>query len=795
MEPTPVRIEWPNGQIRVEGQKLGNRYVGEYRSYTKSGALREQATYLDDGRLQGEATLFHHGEGKVATRTYREGVVVLDDEQRADVVRLVRAKDQSRDIREILGRHAHQRHEIQLLWDLVRRGELPAHEHPPLWRVLREDLRGVRGEDVAALLARLEMDEEAMAEAERRGVLVTWLPFWPYDLDAIVSRVYPRDPEPFRRALPELPPAMADGVRTVMARSGESVDGFGRDMARVLAERHLDKGLGEPFWWPEKDRREAVRFPREEHGWPDVTELVERFTSRDAFLDALVAHALDLGHRRLPLARAFPLLARADAAQLPHLVGRLEGRWSEIHQLLRELRLPPERYVALADHVADAHPAHEDALLLAALDAGADPSLLGRVTLQSWDRFGSRRDLTAVEAFMVPVLERLEVEAVRARLSALLRERSRQVAPCLPIAARYADDALLAQVSEHVRERGRRLREEDATALALSWLGAERIPWMLEEIEAHQKADPPYADRLVWAVLRIAQDEKVPAEVRPLLGWKWPSLRRSDTYLRKTLEELQKTARRNVRRSRKKAGAKKKATAKKKTTTKKRAAKKTTAKKTGGKRRKPALKTFARALVDAHGAPAEVTLLKPKSTKPGARTVNRAGGLPIGVDEDTWPRHRGVLMEHLITLDAGRVPALRRFGDGVKAVALFADSRRGPQRFEVVLLGAEDLRKGVPKGDWTRDVSPRPGKGVDVRTLVVPGAVFGEGVEDEDLRTLRDMVLSQPGFAAPSPLWIQAPQQPGGPFGFQVDERLCDAELGDGGMVYVFGRAAFVQSL
>jgi hypothetical protein len=783
MKPTPVRLLWPDGQVRVEGQKIGTHYVGEYRSWTNKGTPREHAFRLPDGRLEGEALLFHHGEGRVAKRVYRNGVVVLDASQRAQVVRLIHAKHDRNDVKEILGRHAHADHTLQLLWDLVRRGDLPAHEQPWVWCLLSEDLRGVTGADVVALLSRISFDEAALRRAEN-GDIYLLLPFWPRELDDLVAQVYPKDPEPFRHALADLPSAMADGVRTVMARCGETVEDFERNMAEVLAATQLERELPTLLWWPAKNRNDRTSLPTTEEGWSDVSELVTTLSSWEAYLDALIRRALEEERRYLPVSTCAALFRHATREQLPKLLPSIKGRWSEVHAVVRSLGLAAAELRALAESIAAQQP-HSDVpevLRLAALAEEPDPAVLEHLTFTTWDRHQTLPSLEAVDRFMVPALERLPVEPLRARLTELLTQTDYG----LPLAIHFRDDGLLERVASNLRTGLGQLFHGQASALALARMGVEGIPWMLEQIAAHENEHEVYGDLLAWSILLIAQDHQVPAEVRPLLTRPWRSLDRRQAYERELLEELQKGARKSVRpgRSKSKATSGEKPNKKKQTPEKKPASART-----------PSLVALAKKLVAALGSPTRVDLLVPMRKTPGPRTVSRAGGLPIGVDETTWPRRGGVLMEHLLTLDLRNIQTRHAFGSDAAAVAVFGDTRRGPTDTVVLPLTAADLKKGIPKGAWTADVAPSAGKGITIKTLLVPAAVFGPPSEHDDLPTLKDLLISQPGFAAAEPLWLQDPQDPGEAFGFQFDERLGDVVLGDSGVMYVFGGAAFFQCL
>ena len=79
------------------------------------------------------------------------------------------------------------------------------------------------------------------------------------------------------------------------------------------------------------------------------------------------------------------------------------------------------------------------------------------------------------------------------------------------------------------------------------------------------------------------------------------------------------------------------------------------------------------------------------------------------------------------------------------------------------------------------------------RGPIVPRAIFGEGCEGELLQ-VRRIVYSSQGYALGEPLWLQGDDEGFDPdFLFQFDEGLCHINLGDSGVMYVFGRSIVWQ--
>ena len=130
---------------------------------------------------------------------------------------------------------------------------------------------------------------------------------------------------------------------------------------------------------------------------------------------------------------------------------------------------------------------------------------------------------------------------------------------------------------------------------------------------------------------------------------------------------------------------------------------------------------------------------------PGPADISRLGGLPIGVDADTWPRHAGRPMHHVLTLDLQDHPT---FGPkGVRALALFITSPSEHEAYaprnrdaRVLLLSEDDLRKGE---------APWPDELADEERLPSGSLRF------ESAATLTEEELRARSFVGPIPLWLQ----------------------------------------
>lgn len=192
--------------------------------------------------------------------------------------------------------------------------------------------------------------------------------------------------------------------------------------------------------------------------------------------------------------------------------------------------------------------------------------------------------------------------------------------------------------------------------------------------------------------------------------------------------------------------------------------------------------------------PSDGPSFHPKRLRAGAKapskdTIDRIGGLPIGVDEATWPRHAGKPMHHVLTLDLAKHPTLRV--PGKRAVALFLSS---PGRHEaispngeharVLLLDDADLAKGEPC--WPADMAPEAER-IPANELLV-----------DDARAATRRECLRYSHAAWMPTFLQGEdgvwEASPGDFVLQFDAELVPSvSFGDMGVFYVFTKTAWFQ--
>ena len=194
-----------------------------------------------------------------------------------------------------------------------------------------------------------------------------------------------------------------------------------------------------------------------------------------------------------------------------------------------------------------------------------------------------------------------------------------------------------------------------------------------------------------------------------------------------------------------------------------------------------------------------VYVMRSRETPSKPNEVSRAGGPPVGVTEQTRPRHEDGYMQHLITVDLAETPELRTVDRlaGVRAVAVFirdamANDAFVPESGEtaVVLLADDDVARGV----WTGgSVADPPSRTLELYPVDVPDRAF----EDND-----DFYVDEP-TAGIGTLWdlhckLMSASRIGGPvihfsgtdrtagFLLQFSEFIVDVNLGDAGTMYVY---------
>lgn len=174
--------------------------------------------------------------------------------------------------------------------------------------------------------------------------------------------------------------------------------------------------------------------------------------------------------------------------------------------------------------------------------------------------------------------------------------------------------------------------------------------------------------------------------------------------------------------------------------------------------------------------------------KPG--TLARSGGKAPGLSEDKIPKDKsGEPLTHLYTLDLDEIPELKEKFPGARALAFFCPEPNSGDRsdeLEWVPIDAEAIA-ALPNDD-----EDNAGQPIAIVPLDVPSAVFNKSEGEGSAKEMRKMIFNAAGHVFGEPFWIQE-EEGEGDFIMQINEGLCDVNLGDSGSLYVFGWGTVFQ--
>lgn len=244
-------------------------------------------------------------------------------------------------------------------------------------------------------------------------------------------------------------------------------------------------------------------------------------------------------------------------------------------------------------------------------------------------------------------------------------------------------------------------------------------------------------------------------------------------------------------------------------------------------------------------------------TAPPQGSLNQVYGAPVGAEADSWPHYPGLpdllrrsgdaggddgdlRMEHVFTVD---LRGLEGIGAPAKAKALqlyisnagyHEGWSPGTDHTQVVFLGEEDVARGAFVGELPARSRRHEPRRFSLVRVDVPVAVFGEPDKGTALAELRAAIWKAPARIGGEPMWLQGdpdeqeddgfgddggydedgegedgggddgeteeapPRRPlgipaHGGFFLQFDESFADVNLGDSGVMYVFGGDAHFQ--
>jgi hypothetical protein len=188
--------------------------------------------------------------------------------------------------------------------------------------------------------------------------------------------------------------------------------------------------------------------------------------------------------------------------------------------------------------------------------------------------------------------------------------------------------------------------------------------------------------------------------------------------------------------------------------------------------------------------------------KPG--TLARSGGKAPGIADKDIPKDQsGEPLTHLFTLDLDEIPELQEGYSGARALAVYCPEPGSGDRtdeLQLVPVSAKAVAAlpydgaGInPEEESEDDESEERGRPIAIIPVDVPLAVFNRSESEGVARELRKMIFNASGHVLGEPFWIQDDEGGGHDFIMQVNESLCDINLGDSGSLYVFGWGTVFQ--
>jgi hypothetical protein len=192
---------------------------------------------------------------------------------------------------------------------------------------------------------------------------------------------------------------------------------------------------------------------------------------------------------------------------------------------------------------------------------------------------------------------------------------------------------------------------------------------------------------------------------------------------------------------------------------------------------------------------------------PKRGTLARSGGKAPGIADADIPKDKsGEPLTHLFTLDLDEIPELQEQYSGARALAAFCPEPNSGDRteeFQLVPITREaaaalphlaQTAKNADDDDDDDDEDDIAGQPMAILQLDVPVSVFDRSGDEGTLKEIKNMLFNAAGHVFGEPFWIQGDDEDGGgDFIMQINEGLCDVNLGDGGSLYVFESGTVFQ--
>lgn len=215
-----------------------------------------------------------------------------------------------------------------------------------------------------------------------------------------------------------------------------------------------------------------------------------------------------------------------------------------------------------------------------------------------------------------------------------------------------------------------------------------------------------------------------------------------------------------------------------------------------GVRKETACDALVRKTSTAPGLKTRVYVLQVERDgyEPKEGTIARSGGKAPGVADADVPKDKsGEPLTHLFTLDLNEIPELQEKYSGARGLAVFCPEPNSGDRsdeLELVPVTGDAIALVPNNGGDDDDEEGRP---IAIVPLDVPLAVFERSKEDGVAKEIRKIIFNAAGHVLGEPFWIQDDEGGADDFIMQINEGLCDVNLGDCGSLYVFDGGTVFQ--
>jgi antitoxin component YwqK of YwqJK toxin-antitoxin module len=324
---------WKNGQLH-----------GDYLVNDENGNLIEQASYID-GFLDGEHIKVENGKKK--KKQYDKGVPILTEKRWTSLANQINKKKDNYAKMSVMEKVADWGARARSIWFMAKEGFLDLDNHADLWSELKSDLNYLGAAEFIEILKTLKLNKKQLQHCHK------FLSFWPMALDYICMHYYAQDPNLFDASLQDFSKNLQEGIKLVQIRFGNASQEILKiDMAKELADQQINHyGIGTQgggvngafsnVYWAKDGKVIELNISKPERGGlPNEAfyELIESFTTKDAWEKALLAEALKK-EWNLPMPQAMDAIRIANKEEFAQLFKAFStSHFKDFYWALLELR-------------------------------------------------------------------------------------------------------------------------------------------------------------------------------------------------------------------------------------------------------------------------------------------------------------------------------------------------------------------------------------------------------------------------------------------------------------------------